>query len=371
MSKGTSAAVLVAALAMLPSFACSGPEGAAVRSPRPRPEASAGVTAPVPPAAGPLAGVRSWLYLIDTDLTGATVEKIASSAYDMVVLDFIPSEAKNTAYPMAGVVGRLHGGRHPKVVLAYVDVGEAESYRTYWRKGWGIGRPDWIVGGDPDGWEGNYPVAYWDPVWREIWLGAGGLLEGIVAAGFDGVYLDWVEAYSDGNVVAAAKKAGVDPRDEMIRWVGDIATFLRARRPGAAVVGQNAAELAAGSAGYRRLLDGLAQEQVWFDGGADNEPPGDCPLPRTETDVDSTAYEESLPPACRPLFEDEDSTLHTSSEAYLEDLKAVRGSGLPVFTVDYATDPANVAWVYRTSRALGFVPFVGLRTLDAYQRPHP
>ena len=360
------AAALGAALVVSGVVACSGREHRGGR-PRPRPEASTVATAPVPPAAGPLGGVRTWLYLVDADLAQATVGKIASSPYDMVVLDFVPSERDNADYPMARVVARLHGGTHPKVVLAYVDVGEAESYRTYWREGWRIGHPRWIVGGDPDGWEGNYPVAYWDPEWREIWLGPGGLLEGVVAAGFDGVYLDWVEAYSDDNVVAAAKRAGVDPRGEMIRWVGDMAAFLRARRPGAVVVGQNAAELAAGSAGYRRLLDGLAQQQVWFAGGAATAPPGDCPLPRTEADVDSPAYEESLPPPCRPLFEDEDSTLHMSSEAYLEDLKTVRGSGLPVFTVDYALDPAHVAWVHGTARALGFVPFVGSRALDRFE----
>jgi len=32
-------------------------------------------------------------------------------------------------------------------------------------------------------------------------------------------------------------------------------------------------------------------------------------------------------------------------------------------------DPSNIAWVYETSRALGFVPFVGNWALDRYLEP--
>ena len=27
---------------------------------------------------------------------------------------------------------------HPKLVIAYIDIGEAEDYRTYWQPGWGV-----------------------------------------------------------------------------------------------------------------------------------------------------------------------------------------------------------------------------------------
>lgn len=42
-----------------------------------------------------------------------------------------------------------------------------------------------------------------------------------------------------------------------------------------------------------------------------------------------------------------------------------------IFTVDYALDPDNVAWVYETSRGLGFIPFVSNRQLDQYIDPVP
>jgi cysteinyl-tRNA synthetase len=313
--------------------------------------------------------VQSWLYLIDVNLEPEVVEKITESNFDMVVLDFIPSEANNTDFPMAEVVDQFHNAPQPKLVIAYIDIGEAEEYRTYWQPGWGIGNPEWIIGDDPDGWEGNYPAAYWWDEWQNIWTGKDGYLQAIIDAGFDGVYLDWVEAYSDENVADFARIDGVDARQEMIWWVGDIAEFGRAINPDFLVIAQNAAELLE-SGEYVEIIDAIAQEQVWYDGGADNDPPGDCPLPRTEVDVDTEAYRQSLTPSCQRQYDQyPESTLHVSSEEYLFYLQRAKILGLPVFTVDYALDPDNINWIHETSRDLGFIPFVGNRALDDFVEP--
>jgi len=314
--------------------------------------------------------VQTWLYLIDVNLEPDVVDQIAESAYDMVVLDFISSESNNTDYPMAEVIEQLHTAVHPKLVLAYIDIGEAEDYRTYWQPGWQVGNPEWITGADPDGWEGNYPVAYWWDEWQEIWTGDDGYLSEIVDAGFDGVYLDWVEAYSDENVAEAAEEDGIEARQEMIWWVGDIGAFGRERNPAFIVIAQNASELAEISE-YTESIDAIAQEQVWFDGGADNDPPGDCPLPLTEADLDTAAYRRSLSAECRRQYDQfPDSTLHVSSDEYLYYLQRAKSRGLPIFTVDYALDPENVEWILETSRDLGFVPFVGSRALDEFVEPY-
>ncbi len=314
--------------------------------------------------------VKHWLYLIDVNLTDDTVQQIVASEHDMVVLDFIPSEVNNTDYPMVDVIAQLHNALRPKLVIAYIDVGQAEDYRTYWQPGWGIGNPEWIVSADPDGWEGNYPVAYWYDEWRDIWLGDGGYLQTIIELGYDGIYLDWVEAYSDTDVVAFAQREDVDPVQEMIWWVQDMAEYSRSLKREFIVIAQNATELAEYDE-YVAVIDAIAQEQVWFDGGADNDPPGDCPLPRTEADVDSDQYVQSLSGGCLRLYQEyPESTLHVSSESYLEALQFAQVKGLIIFTVDYALRPDNVDWVHCTSRSLGFVPFVGNRALDSYVEPY-
>jgi cysteinyl-tRNA synthetase len=318
-----------------------------------------------------LSKVEYWLYWLDVDLEQEMVDVIAASGHDMVVIDFIPSESWNTDYPMAQVVEQLHQAPHPKLVIAYIDIGEAESYRAYWQEGWGIGNPEWIISEDPDGWDENYPVAYWDQEWQAIWLSEGGLLDQIVEAGFDGVYLDWVEAYSDERVMDAAQEEGLDPVQEMIDWVGAISEHTRSRCPNCVVIAQNAAELVEYER-YVETIDAIAQEQVWFDGGADNEPPGDCPLPRSEAEIDSDEYYRSLPPTCQDQFDQyPDSTLHVSSQWYLSYLIQAQEVGLVVFTVDYALDANNIAWVYRTSRANGFIPLVTNRGLDQFVEPYP
>jgi len=318
----------------------------------------------------PIESVQKWLYLIDVNLESDTVDQIVDSDYDMVVIDFIRSEVNNEEYPMRDVIEQFHSAPHPKLVLAYIDIGEAEEYRTYWQPGWTLGDPEWIISSDPDGWEGNYPVAYWWDEWQQIWTDEEGYLSNIIDDGFDGVYLDWVEAYSDENVAAAARSDGVDARQEMIWWVGDIGDFGRARNPDFIVIAQNAAELAEISE-YVETIDAIAQEQVWFDGGADNEPPGDCPLPRTEEDIDTDEYRESLSAECQRQFDQfPESTLHVSSEEYLYYLNQAKNQGLPIFTVDYALEPENIQWVYETSRDHGFVPFVGSRALDEFVEPN-
>jgi len=317
-----------------------------------------------------LGEVETWFYLLDSDLAEPVVEQIAGSEYDLVVIDFISSESGNADYPMADMVKRIQEGGQGKIVLAYIDIGEVESYRAYWREDWHVGDPEWIAGDDPDGWQENYPVAFWNDEWREIWLGPSGLIRDIVTAGFDGVYLDWIEAYSDENVLELAQDDGLDAKEEMVQWVSDLAQAGRERVPEFIVIGQNAAELLENPR-YFATIDGIAQEQVWFDGGADNQPPGDCPLPRSEEEIESTVYRKRLTAACRRQYDDfPESTLHVSSEWYLDYLEPAQASGLPIFTVDYALDPANITWIYETSRARGFVPFVSNRALDTIVEPY-
>jgi uncharacterized protein (TIGR01370 family) len=336
-----------------------------------RPSSFAAQPLEQPPDTPQLGQVTHWLYLIDVDLAESTVEQIVASEHDLVVLDFIPSEEYNTDYPMAETLARLHNAPHPKLVLAYIDIAEAEEYRTYWQPGWRVGDPAWIVGEDPDGWAENYPVAYWYDEWQEIWESRDGILQQILDADFDGVYLDWIEAYSDENIIAMAEEEDLDPLQEMIWWGEDISAFVKRRCAECLVVAQNAAELAEYT-DYREAIDAIAQEQVWFDGGADNDPPGDCPLPRTEAEVDTPTYRASLSPACRRQYDEyPESTLHVSSEEYLHYLIRAQRAGLPILTVDYALEPDNIAWVYATSREFGFIPFVSNRGLDQYIEPWP
>ncbi|MCK6459570.1 MAG: endo alpha-1,4 polygalactosaminidase, partial [Planctomycetes bacterium] len=190
----------------------------------------------------------------------------------------------------------------------------------------------YMLAADPDGWQGNYMVAFWDPRWQALlWGGVGGAVDEALAKGFHGIFLDWVLAYRDPSVAAAAK--GVDPEAEMERLVSDLAAYARRKRPGAFVVLNNGAPLAARSAEVRRAIDGVVQESFFFAGrpeaGWDDEAAGDL--------------------------------LQSPSPGLREALLSL---DCPVFTLDYALRPEHVRSAGEASRAMGFVPFVSRMPLD-------
>lgn len=320
-----------------------------------------------------LSKVNTWFYFLYFDLD-LVLNKIVDSNYDMVVIEPIFTEKENEDYDIASAVKKIKNspGKNlaNKLVIAYIDVGQAEAYRYYWKDGWKIGNPDFIAGKDPDLWEDNYPVAYWDTEWQDIWFKGvdnyDAQLKMLIDSGFDGVYLDWVEAYSDENVLKIANKEGVDSVKEMKKFVKKIKDYGTSLDSDFIVIAQNAAELARDD-NYVLTIDGIAQEQTWFDGSALGSPEGDCPLPETGEDIEADEYVASLSPGCRKMHNELwESTLHMSSEWYLNELQIAQKKGLPIFTVDYALKEKNINWIYSKSRSLGFVPFVSNRPLDQF-----
>jgi cysteinyl-tRNA synthetase len=98
---------------------------------------------------------------------------------------------------------RQKAGGGGRLVICYLSIGEAESYRYYWDRSWDgnrdgrpdAGAPEWLAGENPD-WQGNYKVRYWDAGWQAILFGSGeSYLDQILSRGFDGVYLDIIDAF--------------------------------------------------------------------------------------------------------------------------------------------------------------------------------
>jgi len=296
-----------------------------------------------------LQSVRTWAYQIQDQELDGNLQKLADSHYDLLVIDETRSIAGLVSYDMKSAVSLLHAslgsnGRS-KIVLAYMDIGEAESYRWYWQAGWRVGNPDWIVAADPDGWAGNYPVLFWRPTWKSILYGSSSsYLDMVLADGFDGIYLDWVEAATFEPVVSVAARESKDPRAEMVTLVYQLAAYGRAQKPGFLVIPQNALDLArptdAITQQYLSTIDGIGQESVWFDGGSD------------------------------PMQQQGDVPSSYTAEA-LQDLSIFQAAGKPVFTVDYATQPNHVAYAYAQAAAHGFIEYVTLRQLDSLSSTPP
>ena len=84
-----------------------------------------------PPGTRPssLSEVRSWAYQIQgLDQEGAA-DALTNSPYEMLVIEPTRTLLGAEDFDTAGLVSRLH--ERGKLVLAYIDIGTAEDYRTY------------------------------------------------------------------------------------------------------------------------------------------------------------------------------------------------------------------------------------------------
>lgn len=144
-----------------------------------------------------LADARNFLYLINPRNYGtkeALLQDLEKTNHDLVVIDlFLYDDITFTAQEIARLKTKANGGQ--RLVLAYLSVGEAEDYRYYWQSSWTQTPPSWLEPENPN-WPGNFKVQYWHPQWQSLLLGSpNAYLDRIISAGFDGTYLDLIDAY--------------------------------------------------------------------------------------------------------------------------------------------------------------------------------
>jgi cysteinyl-tRNA synthetase len=314
----------------------------------------------------PLSQVQYWAYQIQQLDSAGAVDELAASRYDMLVIE--PTVTHNWNFDAKDMVQTLkaskaYDGIHRKLVIAYIDIGQAEEWRWYWH-----GRPTyegstkpcseiiaeiqswapWVVACDPDGWGGNYPVAYWYPAWKEIviggtQLGAGigsvyfdSLLDEVIQDGFDGVYLDWVEAWEMPAIQQRADEEGRDVGTEMLKFLQAIKNYGKQFNPSFLVIQQNSSELIneVGVSKLRSAVDAIAQEGVWWEGDA------------TDNWDDESGFDQPS----------------GNEDYYLPRLRKYRDTGFTVFVCEYANNEAADA--YNKAKNEGFVAYATHRPLN-------
>jgi len=280
-----------------------------------------------------------------------SAEELGETGFAWMILE--PSRTGDAAgeFTAADIEAIRTGGPCPKTILAYLSVGEAEDYRDYFDPEWVDGdegppisgvAPEWLGPTNPD-WLGNYKVRYWMAEWQSLMLGTADgpnktPLDRIIDAGFDGVYLDIIDAYyfwseAEGGFELSRAEA----RRRMIEWVQTISAYARETRgvEGFMVFPQNAAdiirddddELDGLSDDYFDAIDGIGIEDLYYD-ETNRQPAGD-------------------------------------TEYRLEQLVEYRDRGKTVLVTDYLLStsytPANsdqrVADFYERALGAGFVPY--------------
>ncbi len=143
-----------------------------------------------------LVEAKNFLYLINSEnytTKQSFLNALATTNYDVILIDYAFNEDPFTADEIISLKLKENGGK--RLIIAYMSIGEAETYRYYWQNEWTPGSPEWLDVENPD-WEGNYKVKYWNRDWQSIIYGNdNSYLKKILDANFDGVYLDIIDAF--------------------------------------------------------------------------------------------------------------------------------------------------------------------------------
>lgn len=123
------------------------------------------------------------------------LNEIDSTDYDLIIIDLFYNDNTLSAADLVNLKTKNNGSK--RLVVSYMSIGEAEDYRYYWKPEWSKKPPSWLFEENPD-WPGNYKVSYWKTEWKKIIYGnSDSYLDKIIANGFDGAYLDIIDAYEN------------------------------------------------------------------------------------------------------------------------------------------------------------------------------
>jgi cysteinyl-tRNA synthetase, unknown class len=183
-------------------------------------------------------------------LTGVEPAAVAAAPFDVKVIDVYNDSAK---FFTNAEVAQMGGGPGGGLLLGYFSIGEAETYRDYFKT-----IPPSIIGPENPSWAGNYAVAYWTPEWRAV---ATGYIDRMIAAGYDGIYFDVVDVYE--RAWSAANVPGGNAEAAMISLVTYLSAYAKAKNPQFEIWVNNAEKLLVHDT-YLNAIDGMYKENLFY-----------------------------------------------------------------------------------------------------------
>ena len=255
-------------------------------------------------------GIDSWGY----QLQNYDLETLKNTEYKLLVLDYSKDGSDQQKFTTAELESIKSNGIK---ILSYISIGEAEDYRYYFNDSWKSNPPTWIDGENPD-WKGNYKVKYWEEAWQEI---IHGYLDKIANQGFDGVYLDIIDAYE------FYQDTYSNARQDMIDFVLNIANYTRASINNFLIFPQNGEELLENQT-YAATISGIGKEDLFI-----------------QPDEQKIRASDEL----------------TNLYSYLDILIKL---DKPVLTVDYSSDPELISIARQKASDKGYIEYIGTLELD-------
>jgi cysteinyl-tRNA synthetase len=209
----------------------------------------------------PLLDIQTWLYHLG-DASSDNTEDIADGGYDLIVLEWASYANEEAPYTPAQL--DTMRGSEDSLIVSYLSIGEAESYRYYWDTDEFQAVKNAFLDEENPEWEENFKVQYWNEHWQSFIFD---YLERIIDGGFNGVYLDIIDAFEYWE--EEDPNNDIDYKQEMANFVaairahaeaylgelGDDRTFV--------IIGQNGESLLENQT-YLDAIDGVGKEDLQF-----------------------------------------------------------------------------------------------------------
>lgn len=250
------------------------------------------------------------------------IHEVSSSKFDLIVIDYSKDGSDEKAFTN-NEVQMMKGNKDvSKILLAYLSIGEAEEYRYYFDAS-----ADYLHNENPL-FPGNYKVFYWHAAWQHI---IKSYLKRIIDAGFDGVYLDIIDAYeyfepggeSGLNRESAAK--------DMVKFVIKLSKYAKSIKPDFLIFPQNGSGIIHKSAmqeEYFAAIDGVGAEDTFYFGDKNEN----------------------------NSFNEQKETI-SNLDIFIKNQKIV-------LAIDYLTEPHKIDDFYKRCREKQYIPYASTRNLD-------
>jgi cysteinyl-tRNA synthetase, unknown class len=207
-------------------------------------------------------------------ITNNELNQLLQNPAKLLVIDYSHDGSEARRYQPAEIDALHNNGQQ---AISYLSIGESSNWRYYFEPGWKNNPPAWQGKENPD-WPGSSKVKYWDSDWQRITLE---YLDKIIDSGFDGIYLDIVDAFDYWSNPKNGERLVLDRTDaatRMIDWVEKITEHARVvkGKPNFYVIPQNAeALLPYDTTGkFLKEISGVGVESLYYNGVQAQDPVG-------------------------------------------------------------------------------------------------
>ena len=283
--------------------------------------------------------VSNWCYQLQGK-GGAPlkIEELEKLTCDLVVTDYSRTGSEEDEWQKSDVKRLQKSG---KLVLSYLSIGEAEEGRFYYKS-----LDKKLIHSENQDWKGNFKIYFWEREWQDIIFQ---YVDRIINQGFDGVYLDIIDAYF---YFGLKENGGLGIRpsaaEDMIAFVDKIARHARLIRnkKDFLVFVQNATAITTSESfpqdtkdnslllkqlqnRYFNSINAIGVEDVFFRGVKKNNNP------------------------------------YNPDPFVLKYLEEFKSQGKPIFSIEYIQEPELLHHYFGLTQEKKFIPLAVERSLDS------